>query len=339
MLSWVKCFLLVQIVHGVVWKNAKGVKVLSMVEEKSEHGNGNKGAIPSGKRITILMRGAAFRAQFLKQRQGAKVDCDPRTREIQINGTMSLLQQVVEPFEARGNEVQIVSITHPCEFNAEIVSIIGDRAVVLEEISPVDQYDDFRKTLDIFSEHYGGVGAVSNEVDYILVVRHDLVWLQDITHWANDFDSFSFLHRCAPETGRNAGGENCVHDIVHWMPSNLFPVFDATVGHSWPFFDATVGHEWNFDCFVHDGHACFYPMQEALANYSSYANISFMSPLQIHTKHDNDLVTLSHIAIETTTTIAMIRDPTMTNTTTSITTSLWDSIWNFVRPRSLFSPS
>lgn len=293
--SCVKYFLLLQIVHGAFKRHAKDFKVRSVVQHGAAKvewwprlDSGRKGGIPRGQKIGILIRGATFRAQFPGERHDAKVVCDPRTREVQIRGTTSLIKQVVEPFEVLGNQVHIVSTAHPCRFNQEVRRALGGRPVIFKELRSANQSHDLRMALDVFSEHYGGVEAVPNELDYVLVVRHDLQWLQNITHWANDFDAFSFLHRCNPDSGLNVGGSYCVHDIVHWMPSKLFPIFDATIGHSWEIH----GYPIPLDCFEEDGHACYYPMKEAFSNYSKSAHISFISPLRIHTKRANPLVNL-----------------------------------------------
>lgn len=236
--------------------------------------------IPSGKRIGILVRGETFRVRFDKSKNSTA--CDHRAEQPQIRTTATLLHKIIEPFEALGNHVQVTFTAEHCEMNQEITRILENHIVNNAFFESSGQNANFRKSLDVFAEGYGGSDAVANKLDYVFVTRNDLYWTEDINSWTSDFNGFNFLARCESNFGIDRPHMWCVHDIAHWMPAKMFPAFDRTIGRHSCFDDEFVSSK--------GGHKCYNAIKNALQERGESAEITFMSNESAFDAHPMKLV-------------------------------------------------
>lgn len=238
--------------------------------------------VPTGKKFVILLRGQSFRYRSESdglQRHG----CQDWAEADQLALTTSFVNNVILPLEEADNQVQIVVTdcneehkSEPCHLTPKLMEVLGkDRIVGTKFFDPAGQPYNIRNAIEFLKETFGGgAGDLPEKADFLLVARHDLHWMVNIKDWAVDYDKFNFFARCEEHSGKNVGGENCVWDTIHFMPTRLFSIFDATVGPTACFPNLP---EEKLNGYNGHGHACYAPITEALANTTGDASVGFIT--------------------------------------------------------------
>lgn len=264
--------------------------------------NASSERLPMDKKFVIVLRGLSFR--YRNDTMGkVRLACQDYAIGSQLACSQSLVDKVIQPLEERGNQVKILitdsfedgfvsedygdssfaqghentSLTPPgaCHLTPLIQQTFNanasyTRVAGTKYMQSAGQPWNMKNAVKFLKDTYGGVEGVQKEFDYVMVVRHDLEWVEDARDWEASFDQFNFFSRCEIPAARAVGGDDCVWDTVHLMPSSLFGVFDKTLGAEMCFAEYDVE---DHNRFVGHGHGCFNPMQHALRMRRASADV------------------------------------------------------------------
>lgn len=207
--------------------------------------------LPEHGHIAVVVRGQSFRAQY--------DECNESAIEDQIFATRSLLQKVVEPFERRGNRVDIfLANSNDCKLGELLYREVGDRRVKrLLNFTSMTQADGMKNTLASFEEALASV-PVQQLYDQIIITRHDLVFVTGLDQWPADFSKLNFGAWFCPED--NFWGKDCRCDWFYTMPGSLYSAFSRSIGQT-----SCFNQDWCHGC----GHGCLPHMSDNAAGQVS----------------------------------------------------------------------
>ena len=231
----------------------------SDVAERDVSLNTNTGAstsLPSNGRVAFLVRGEAYRLGGRNLDTAQAGGCNEGATESQNQATHSLLKLLVQPLEARGNQVDMFvtetsGVESPCPLVEPGLKAVyqghRNRTVLFRTaVRMGSQADSMRLALDFLKE--SAHGRVESVYDLVLLVRHDMVWTEAIHKWPPpaDFSRFSFTSACEKRAG---DAENCVSDTLLVIPGSLFPAFDSVAGaEGSKCFEASFRHGSGHEC-------------------------------------------------------------------------------------------
>lgn len=247
---------------------------------------------PKGKRFAIIFRGQSFRGVIPDGSHfGDRRHCQTFVMNFQLNDTASVLENIVEPLEIAGNEVHVYVTDNPCALTPKISEVFGKRTVATEYFAVEDQREGFMAALNLLNSKCGGSENVQNYYDYVMVFRHDMLWKLPLPNWEVDWRNFNFFTRCEERAGANVGGEDCVWDTVHIVPSKYYKAFNDVIGDRW--FVEAKGRFW--PCFAvrsFHGHACYWPIYQAMMSVDETAEIGFVFNAHFAIREGNNLLEL-----------------------------------------------
>jgi len=194
-------------------------------------------ALPKHGRVAILLRGQAFRQQWMNH-VDARSGCHDDSIPAQLKCTDSLLKHIVTPLERNFNTVEFFVVNGvdksacPTFRNLLMPKFAKWGGAVAKEFDSKTQADNMRATLELFKDTVGGSDYIAKWYDLIIILRHDAEWLTSITEWPTaEFDKLNLFSLCEDGFGRHQGPkENCVNDILHMMPGSLWKGFRNAVG-------------------------------------------------------------------------------------------------------------
>lgn len=305
--------------------------------------------MPTSKRVAIVIRGEAFRGEYTSSSGvRTRLGCRRCAKQIQMDATNSLINQVIMPLESNGNTVKVIvtdviftdEAPHrpldlhqfhnlrpddwtedifeaaseaqalsdqamkqammktyskkigPCSLTSQIIDALGDRVVDTHYLNSSGQADDMIQALNSFQNDYGGAGHVVNKFDYVLVVRHDLLWHKSIIDTQIDFDKVNFFARCEQNAPEKMGGPDCVWDIIQWMPSFLYSAFSSVIGTGFEPGDSKGCFDTNADP-AGPGHPCKRILQQEMKNTNINAKIGFMTDIISFARDHNDYISFA----------------------------------------------
>jgi len=213
-------------------------------------------SLTSNGRVAFLVRGEAYRLGGRNLDTAQAGGCNEGGTESQNQATRSLLKLLVQPLEARGNQVDMFvtetsGVATPCPLVEPGLQAMyqgnRNRTVVFRTaVRMASQADSMRLALDFLKE--SAHGRVASIYDLVLIVRHDMVWTEPIHEWPPpaDFSRFSFTSACEKRAG---DAENCVSDTLLVIPGSLFPAFDSVAcAEGSKCFEASFRHGSGHEC-------------------------------------------------------------------------------------------
>jgi len=224
----------------------------------------SKQPVHGEERMAILLRGEAFHQSFTKQS-----GCVQAMYATQMRAAHSLMHFIVFPAERQNILVDIfVTDRKDCDMFADEVAVYrqgAERSVTTKILKTSSQATNIRGALDWFKQEAGGIDAIRDNYNLVIVTRHDLIWRSSFGSWPTaNFSNFNFLSKGVVKEKEHINGDFQVNDVFHMMPGRVFPAFDATVG---------TRH-----CFNPDdegsGHGCMCDMSNKVRS----DHISFVTP-------------------------------------------------------------
>jgi hypothetical protein len=238
-------------------RRRRRLQLLPTATRAALHANENpSNSLPSNGRVAFLVRGEAYRLGGRNLDTAQAGGCNEGGTESQNQATDSLLKLLVQPLEARGNQVDMFvtetsGVESPCLLVEPGLQAMyqgqRNRSVVFRTaVRMGSQADSMRLALDFLKE--SAHGRVESVYDLVLLVRHDMVWTEAIHKWPPpaDFSRFSFTGACEKRAG---GAEKCVSDTLLVIPGSLFPAFDSVAGaEGSKCFEASFRHGSGHEC-------------------------------------------------------------------------------------------
>lgn len=267
---------------------------LALVKNEVAHLTPQQNSLPRNNKVVILFRGQTFRTEVKDKTRSA---CDERSREFQLNNSISFLEKVIEPLEKLGNKVDVIITDEPCSLTSEVSEVFGKRVLMTKTFWAGGQSQNMFQALDALNETCGGTEKVHEKYDYVFIFRHDLRMLLNVDDWNVDWSTINFFARCEEEAGENMGGKNCVWDVLHLVPGRLYDIFHSVMGYN--HVPVLVdGEEHKYSCFnlrvelafrssTH-GHACYYPLLDALSKAGEEPKLGFIVPDRFRVRIHND---------------------------------------------------
>ena len=251
--------------------------------------------LPAHGRIGLLVRGEAFRCMHVK---GA--GCNKDFMSVQLNATLSLVQHVIAPLEARHLPVDIVlsscgrqaAAHNPAVAHLHhVVELLG-RHRLLASSAPschnFNQGESVRRTIDLFVEHAmmpkglpKSIGRAERLLhipelySLIMITRIDLVFKLSIVHWQHvNFARFLFYAGCARApfargVHGGSGPQECVEDQVHIMTGHHFRRWEPIVGPGAPLYGCFFGFGPNL-WPTYSGHPCYNATARAIGELPGF---------------------------------------------------------------------
>ena len=228
-----------------------------VAERDDSHTNASAStSLPSNGRVAFLVRGEAYRLGGRNLDTAQAGGCNEEGAESQNEATHSLLKLLVQPLEARGNQVDMFvtetsGVGSPCPLVEPGLKAMyqghRNRTVLFRTAVRMEsQADSMRLALDFLKE--SARGRVESIYDLVLIVRHDMVWTEAIHKWPPpaDFTRLSFTSACEKRAG---DAENCVSDTLLVIPGRMFPAFDSVAGSQGSkCFEASFRHGSGHEC-------------------------------------------------------------------------------------------
>ena len=210
-----------------------------------------------GTRVALVLRGQAYRGSHNDKRHYSRklvTSCNATYWRLQEHAWSTLRAHVVWPVEAAGGTVDVIATECSSATGCHLVEealprLLGARVVALQtRCDTANQGENMRATLETFRSHAGE--SITSRYDWILITRHDLNWVHNITQWPAPqlLDRFHYLGRCMMRCGHPSpenhdvtsdrgtchavlGGppSACVLDTLHSFPARLFTIFEARI--------------------------------------------------------------------------------------------------------------
>eukprot|EP00928_Gymnodinium_smaydae_P079986 TRINITY_DN63799_c0_g1_i1.p1 TRINITY_DN63799_c0_g1~~TRINITY_DN63799_c0_g1_i1.p1 ORF type:complete len:325 (+),score=35.42 TRINITY_DN63799_c0_g1_i1:33-977(+) len=196
---------------------------------------GNSQNMPWRGKVAVIVRGQPFRGN---RNEGS---CKSECRESQLNVSLSVVSQLIEPLEKeRYNSVDVFNVDcgdAPCRMSAEedlVLSSSQERHVqstFVDSSVSGGQAICVQRALDFFES-----SGDPSSYDVVMMIRHDVEWLDSIFSWSGaNFEGFNFFSRCElgafPHLYNGVDGPSaCVNDILQVVPGRKYRAWREVIG-------------------------------------------------------------------------------------------------------------